>query len=174
MTVRPAAGRAAVRRRVGGAVAAIGGATVVAGTFADWVRANLLGVGIRTGTGWENIRGHVADGPLIAAVAAVVVIVGMTFVFDLDSRIARAAGIVASLAVLAFSIYEIADIEATRRGVETSLQAGIWVMVAGAVLALVGLLVTLGGRHGSDPTAAGRRAPLPGPGVPPPGPPLLG
>jgi hypothetical protein len=174
MTVRPAAGRALVRRRVGGAVAAIGGATVVAGTFADWVRADVLGVGIRSGTGWENIRGHVADGPVIAAIAAVVVIVGMTFVFDLESRIARAAGIVAALAVIAFSIYEIADIEASRQGVDTSLQAGIWVMVAGALLALVGLLVTLGGGRRGDPTAAGPRPPVSMPGVPPSGPPLLG
>jgi hypothetical protein len=174
MTVRPATPRAAVRRRVGGAVAAIGGATVVAGTFADWVRADLSGIGIRTGTGWENIRGHVADGPVIAALAAVVVIVGMTFVFDLQSRMARAAGIVATLAVIAFSIYEIADIEASRQGIDTSLQGGVWVMVAGAVLALVGLLATLGGPRRATSATPPPRPPLPAPGVPPSGPPLLG
>jgi hypothetical protein len=173
MTMRPATAPAAVRRRIGGAVAAVGGAVVVAGTFADWVMADVRGVGVRTGTGWQNIRGHVADGPVIAAIALVIVIVGMTFVFDLQSRVARAAGIVASLAVVAFAVYEIADIEATRQGVDTSLRAGIWVMVGGAVLALVGLVVTFGRRR---PAAASGAPPPPSPmpSVPPSGPPLLG
>jgi hypothetical protein len=173
MTVRPAGDPVVRRRRVGGLLALVGGGAVIAGTFADWVRADLRGVGIVIGTGWENIRGNVGDGPVIALLALVVVAVGAAMVVALTPRVVRAVGVVAALAALGMAVYEIVDIATAPASLDASLRVGPWVMVGGAVVGLVGLLVAPPGPR-TSPAAGSPPAPPPAPPlVPPSGPPLL-
>jgi hypothetical protein len=173
MTVRPAADPVVRRRRLGGVVAVLGGGAVIAGTFADWVRADLRGIGIVIGTGWDNVRGNVGDGPVIALLGLAVVAIGAALAVGLAPRVLRLVGIAAAVGALGTAIYEIVDITTAPSSLDASLRVGPWVMVAGAVVGIVGLLVAPAGAR----TPAAARPPTapvpPPPSVPPSGPPLL-
>ncbi len=148
------------RRRVGGFLAAVGGATIVAGSFADWVRADIRSEGILDGTGWRNVHGNVAHGPWLAAMGVVIVVVGATFVVGFRSRAARWAGIGLGIAAIALGVYEIVDIATAPASINASIQPGLPMCLAGALVGLIGLWITVGG----DP---------PVPAVAPPPPPTV-
>ncbi len=133
------AGRAA--RVVAGVIALVGGLLLVAGSFLDWVQADIVGEGIRVGSGWSNVSGEIADGPLIAGLGAIVAIWGaITLAASITGRWVL-AGFVAAGAATAVVVFEIVDLTSPTGGVETELQAGVWVMVAGCALALVGAVI---------------------------------
>jgi hypothetical protein len=171
MTVRPAGDPIVRRRPIAGVVTAIGGAALIVGSFADWVRADLLGLGLVNGSGWDNVRGHVADGPVFAALGLLLVVIGVAMAFGMSSRLGRAIGIVAALGAMGGTIYEIVDITSADRA---TLQAGPWIMLAGSIAGLVGVLAAPGARPAkSGPMVPGAPHPTPPPVVPPSGPPLL-
>jgi hypothetical protein len=114
---------------------------IVAGTFLDWVRADIVGEGIHMGSGWSNVSGSVADGPLIAACGALVAVWGaITIAGSITGRWVL-AGFIASGAATAFVAYEIIDLATPSPDVQTELQIGVWVMVAGCALGLLGALI---------------------------------
>jgi hypothetical protein len=170
--------------RFGAALLVLGGLALVAGSFMDWVHADIVGVGLRAGTGWSNVQGRLGDGPIIALLGALLVIAG-SLAWALGPALWRS--LVAILtAIVAGGIvgYEISDLTKDRVGITTTLQAGVWVMVAGAALALVGaVVVALSRRTVESPAApsppmSGTTMPMAPPEAPggwsPPGPPLLG
>jgi len=114
----------------------------VAGSFLSWVEAEIPAVGVRTGTGWRNIHGNMAHGPWLAALGALMVIAGAVAVFRVRSRGWSAVGLLAALGAAAFVGYEVVDIRGATGGIITSLGAGIWVMLAGAVLGVIGAAMT--------------------------------
>ena len=152
------------RGRIGGGVTALGGATIVAGSFSDWVRADISGRGIREGTGWRNVYGHLAHGPWFAALGAVVVVIGATYVVGLVPRFARWLGVLAAVAAGGLAAYEIHDITTKVAGVTTKLEPGLPIVIAGAVIAILGCLLTVGDR----PVSSRPRA-TPGPDAVPRG-----
>jgi hypothetical protein len=143
MTVVPRAPGEA-RRRTGGMLAALGGATIVAGSFADWVRADISTVGIREGTGWRNVNGDVAHGPWFAAMGAVLVIIGACYLVGLRPKLVRWLAAALAIASVGLAIYELYDITDKVPGVVTSVQPGLWIVIVGAVVALAGVLATAG------------------------------
>jgi hypothetical protein len=156
-----------VRRRTGGLLTALGGAAIVAGSFADWVRADISTLGIREGTGWRNVNGNVAHGPWFAALGAVLVVIGACFLVGLRPRIARVVGTVLGLVAIGLAIYEIYDITRKVTGVTATVQPGLWIVIVGAGVALLGLVATSGTLPPS-PTATGPAvAPMPYPAAPP-------
>ena len=128
-------------RIAAGVIATLGGLLIVAGTFLDWVRADIVGEGIHMGSGWSNVSGSVADGPLIAACGALVAVWGaITIAGSITARWVL-AGFIASGAATAFVVYEIIDLATPSPDVQTELQIGVWVMVAGCALGLLGALI---------------------------------
>jgi hypothetical protein len=156
-----------IRRRTGGLVAAIGGAAVVAGSFADWVRADISTIGIREGTGWRNVNGNVAHGPWFAAMGAVLVVLGACYVVGLRPARARWAGVLVALAAIGLAIYEIVDITRAVTGVSTKLQPGLWIIIVGGGVTLVGLLLAGGGAPLTAPNDPAALTPMPYPAAPP-------
>ena len=171
MTIRPASDPVLRRRRIAGVVALVGGAAVIAGSYGDWVRADVLGVGLVNGSGWENVRGHLADGPVFAALGLVLVLVGATMMFGFASRVGKALGALSALGAVGGTIYEIVDITSAGRA---ELLAGPWIMLTGAVVGLLGVLAAPAGRPESTSQRTLPQGPLPPRAVvPPSGPPLL-
>lgn len=129
------------RRRFVALLLVLCGAAVVAGSFAGWVRADIIGEGIRDGSGWRNVQGEVADGPWFAVLGAVLVLVGMFALFGFVGRwrwTAAAAGIGA----VVLGIVEVLDITSPGPGVTTELLGGLWVVIAGGALgALLSLML---------------------------------
>ena len=133
-----------VRRRICGVLMVLSGAAVVAGTFAGWVRAEIIGEGIRNGSGWRNVHGEVAHGPWIATLGTVVVSVGAVALVARVGRFRWFAAL-ASAGALALGVLEMVDIANPGPGVSAQLLGGLWAVVVGGGLALVGALVLPGG-----------------------------
>jgi hypothetical protein len=162
----------------------LGGLALVAGSFMDWVHADIVGVGLRAGSGWSNVQGSLGDGPLIALLGAVLVIAG-TLAWALGPAVWRSVvAIVVAIAAGAVVAFEVSDLTKARVGITTTLQAGIWVMLGGVLVAFVGaIVVALGKRTVELPAApapplGATRMPTAPPDAPggwsSPGPPMLG
>ncbi len=140
--------------RFGAALLVLGGLGLVAGSFMDWVHADIVGVGVRAGSGWSNVQGNVADGPVIALLGAVLVIAG-SLAWALGPALWRSiVAIVVALAAAGVVVYEINDLTKDRVGITTTLQAGVWVMAAAAALAFVGAVVVAASRRTVEPPVA--------------------
>ena len=130
-------------RVMAGVLGVLGGLMIVAGSFLDWVRADIVGEGIVFASGWANVSGSVADGPMIAALGALVVVWGaVTLAGPITGRWVI-AGFVASGSATAVVVYELIDLTTPGPGIQTELRAGVWVMVAGCAVGLIAGLVAL-------------------------------
>ena len=132
------------RRRIGAMLMVLSGATIVAGTFAGWVRAEITGAGMANGSGWRNVHGEVAHGPWIATLGAVVVFVGVVALLTWAGRW-RWLAVLASVGALALGVLEMVDIANPGPGVRARLLGGLWAVVVGGGAALAGALVLPGG-----------------------------
>jgi hypothetical protein len=162
----------------------LGGLALVAGSFMDWVHADIVGVGLRAGSGWSNVEGNLGDGPLIALLGALLVIAG-SLAWALGPALWRSVvAIVVVIAAGGVVAFEISDLTKTRVGITTTLEAGIWVMVGGVLFALVGAIVVALSRRTVEvpvpaaPPLGAATMPTAPPDAPggwsPPGPPMLG
>ena len=130
-------------RSVAVAVLALGAAVAIAGTYLTWVTADIRGLGIRAGSGWNNVVGNVSYGPLVAFPAALAVFGCMGLLVVGWSRRwiwVIVAGLLGATAAL---IVQFVDISSPGRGVSAEFGVGMWVMVAGLATAWVALLVSV-------------------------------
>jgi hypothetical protein len=132
----------------------LGGLGLVAGSFMDWVHADIVGVGLRAGSGWSNVAGNVGDGPVIAVMGALLVVAG-SLAWAIGPALWRnLVAILVAFAAGGVVAYEIADLTKARVGITTTLQAGIWVMVVSVAVALVGAIVVASSRRTVEQPAA--------------------
>jgi len=156
----------------------VAGATVVGASFADWVEADLRGVGIRRGSGWENVQGQVAHGPWFAALGGVVAIVAALVVAQRAGR-SRWLGLGAAMAALGLSVVEVVDLSNPGSGVTAEVLPAIWVLVGAAVVAVLAASASFGVERPPLPRVVVPPPPAPVqpveafPTAPPPAPPLL-
>jgi len=133
------------RQRVAALVGIIGAAVVVAGTFVGWVRADVLGFGVRSGNGWNNVMGEVSWGPLFTLIAVAVALCLAPALASVRSEPALMfAGGAAALSV-ALAVYQLWDISRGAEGVDTTLLVGTPLILAGSLLAAGGSLLSARG-----------------------------
>jgi hypothetical protein len=171
--------------RFGAALLVLGGLGLVAGSFMDWVHADIVGLGLRAGSGWSNVQGNLGDGPVIALLGALLVVAG-SLAWALGPAVWRSiVGLVVAIGAGGIVAYEISDLTKARAGITTTLQVGIWVMLGSAVVALIGAIVVALSRRTVEervaptpPFGGGTTMPTAPPeasgGWSPPGPPMLG
>jgi hypothetical protein len=154
----------------------LGGLALVAGTFMDWVHADIVGAGIHAGSGWSNVQGQVGDGPVIAILGAALAVAGaVMFAVGLRTR-GRVLTLFIALGAAAMVVYEYVDLTRHRVGITTTLQAGVWVMAAGSALGLIGAVVGMAARRTTErapdapPPVSATVMPVAPPSAPPPPP----
>jgi len=112
------------------------GVTLIASSFATWVHADLLGVGIRDGSGWSNVAGHLSFGPGVAAAGIAVVFLSLAAMLDQRSRGALWFVLVALIAAAALAVVQVIDLNRAVEGVQSSVGVGIWMMVVAVSVGL--------------------------------------
>ena len=131
-------------RTAAGVLGILGGAVLAASSLMTWVRADITGVGMRDGSGWQNVVGNTSHGPMVT-IAGVLVACGAALVLvGAAHRIARSAMSVGTLTGLGFAIWELIDLNDPGRGVTSTIGVGIWAMFVGAGLGVVATSLALG------------------------------
>ena len=127
-----------------GALVILGSCAVVLGTFLGWVRADIPGVGIRAGNGWNDVYDHASFGPGLTFAALVAAVLAAVAVGGYRTWIVRGPAILASLVALGLAIYQQVDIGHPGAGVTASRGPGLWVMIAGAAVCVLASLAMPG------------------------------
>lgn len=130
--------------RVGAVVAILGALTAATATFLPWVRADIGGVGVRTGTGWNTVRDNIGDGPILVGLAALAALSGLVILVRSGSRWVALAGAGLGLGLTGVAIFEIVDISRPGAGVTATHQLGVWLVLAGGIVVVIGQLVAFG------------------------------
>lgn len=132
-----AVGRRRLAFVLSGALLVGAGVALVAASFATWVHADLLGVGLRDGSGWNNVAGHLSFGPGVAAAGIAVIFMSIAALLDRRSRAALVLVLVALMAALALAVVQVIDLNRTVTGVESHVGIGIWMMSVSIVVGLI-------------------------------------
>ena len=142
---RPGSG--ASRNTVAGTLGVVGALVLGVASFLAWAEISIVGGGSQTVSGWDWFDHGIETGPLFAVLAlAAAALAGLLIsqVVPLAVRIIVVAVGCLSLGLAGFAISDIL----ARKGdlasigqIEVTLEYGIWLLVAGAVLILVAGLV---------------------------------
>ena len=140
----------------------IGGVVAVIAAFLSWAALSANGISI-TVNGMGNISGlpagtatpdtGIGDGALVIA-AGVLAILGGVLLIAVKKGALSTIGLIGGLGALALGIYEmtqvndaISQFEALGQGASGSVGIGIWLVIAGGAVALIGaILGFMGGR----------------------------
>ena len=120
------------------------GALLVASSLVTWVRADITGVGMRNGSGWQNVVGNTSHGPMVAVGGVLLACGAALVVVGAAHRSARWAMAIGSLIGLGFGIWELIDLTSPGRGVTSSIGVGIWLMFGAAATGLLATSLALG------------------------------
>lgn len=126
------------RNTLAGLLVLLGAAVVAVGSFLTWVEVN-RGAGVETGTGWDTVNGEMGDGPLVVGVAVIAAALGGVMLSGQRSMVIKLLALVASLAALGITIYELLDV--SRAEFPANAGIGLWLMLGGSIAAVVGSLL---------------------------------
>lgn len=126
------------RNTLAGLLVLLGAAVVAVGSFLTWVEVN-RGAGVETGTGWETVNGEMGDGPLVVGVAVITAALGGVMLSGQRSMVIKLLALIASLAALGITIYELLDV--SRAEFPANAGLGLWLMLGGSIAAVVGSLL---------------------------------
>lgn len=130
-------------RTAAGVLGILAGAALVASSVMTWVRADITGVGMRNGSGWQNVVGNTSHGPVVTAAGVLVALGAALVLVGAAHRVARWSMAIGTLAGLGFAIWELIDLNDPGRGVTSTIGIGIWAMFAGAGLGLIATSLAL-------------------------------
>jgi hypothetical protein len=131
-------------QRSGAAIGVLGAAMLAFGTFVPWATVDMEGFGARTGNGWRNVLGGTGWGPLILGLALVIAVgLAAPLARVRPGGIARVAVGASVLAVLAVGV-QFVEILRPHDEFDVQIGMGLFVLLSGALLALVGSLLAAG------------------------------
>jgi hypothetical protein len=126
-------------RRIALGLMALGGIAVVVGSFLPWVTADILSMGIRTGSGWVNVQGNLSYGPALATVGTVLVILAL-FEWQQRTRGARWFAVAALLAGAVVLTLQYVDVLKSHAALVAAPRYGLVVCAVGLGVSLAALV----------------------------------
>lgn len=135
-----------------GIIAIVGALLMIIGVFLSWIDISILG-NVEGSSGWEIATD--SDGeieyyyaPIVALVCGVISLIAMIFPMVMPAKnigkALGALGLILAIVTIIVTILFYNDLDTgTIFGISISIGAGVWVVIAGAVITIIGGILDL-------------------------------